>query len=149
MPPPTLRAGPRTTESGSAWQFPFAGTQNCVPVKGISPETYRRITFVALVMLGVIVVTGAAVRLTGSGLGCPEWPNCDTGHLTPHGDTGYHAFVEFVNRTFTGLVSLAVIIAVLGSLARTPRRRDLTWLSLGLVVGVVAQIVLGGLTVIY
>lgn len=100
-------------------------------------------------MLGVIVVTGAAVRLTGSGLGCPEWPNCDTGHLTPHGDTGYHGFVEFVNRTFTGLVSIAVIIAVLASLARTPRRRDLTLLSCGLVIGVIAQIVLGGLTVIY
>jgi cytochrome c oxidase assembly protein subunit 15 len=118
-------------------------------VKGISPGEYRRVTFVALVLLCVIVVTGAAVRLTGSGLGCPEWPNCDTGHLTPHGDTGYHGFVEFVNRAFTGLVSLAVIVAVLGSLVRTPRRRDLTWLSCGLVVGVIAQIVLGGLTVIY
>ena len=54
-----------------------------------------------------------------------------------------------MNRTFTGLVSLAVILAVLGSFLRDPRRRDLTWLSFGLVVGVLAQIVLGGLTVIY
>lgn len=115
----------------------------------MSPKGYRRVTFVALVALGVIVVTGAAVRLTGSGLGCPQWPNCESGSLTPYGDSGYHAFVEFVNRTFTGLVSLAVIVAVLGSLARTPRRRDLTWLSIGLVAGVVVQIVLGGLTVIY
>ena len=89
------------------------------------------------------------MRLTGSGLGCPEWPNCDAGHLSPHGDTGYHGAVEFVNRTFTGLVSILVILAVLGSVVRTPRRRDLTWLSLGLVAGVVAQIVLGGLVVIY
>jgi cytochrome c oxidase assembly protein subunit 15 len=102
-----------------------------------------------LIALAVIVVTGGAVRLTGSGLGCPQWPNCDTGHLTPHGQTGYHAAIEFVNRTFTGLVSLAVILAVLGSFLREPRRRDLTWLSFGLVVGVLAQIVLGGLTVIY
>jgi cytochrome c oxidase assembly protein subunit 15 len=107
------------------------------------------VTFLALVALGVIVVTGAAVRLTGSGLGCPEWPNCDTGHLSPHGDTGYHGVVEFVNRTFTGLVSVLVMLAVLGSLVRSPRRRDLTWLSLGLVAGVIAQIVLGGLVVIY
>ncbi|MEY2454471.1 MAG: heme a synthase [Acidimicrobiaceae bacterium] len=106
-------------------------------------------TFLALVALGVIVVTGAAVRLTGSGLGCPEWPNCDAGHLSPHGNTGYHGAVEFVNRTFTGLVSILVMLAVLGSLVRTPRRRDLTWLSLGLVAGVLAQIVLGGLVVIY
>jgi len=103
----------------------------------------------ALVALAVIVVSGGAVRLTGSGLGCPQWPNCDAGHLTPHGQTGYHGAVEFVNRAFTGLVSLAVILAVLGSFIRTPRRRDLTWLSFGLVVGVLAQIVLGGLTVIY
>jgi cytochrome c oxidase assembly protein subunit 15 len=97
----------------------------------------------------VIVVTGAAVRLTSSGLGCPEWPNCDTGHLSPHGTTGFHGAIEFVNRTFTGLVSILVIVAVLGSLIRAPRRRDLVWLSAGLVVGVLAQIVLGGLVVIY
>ena len=106
-------------------------------------------TWFALIALGVIVVTGAAVRLTSSGLGCPEWPNCDPGQLTPHGTTGYHGAVEFVNRAFTGLVSLLVILAVLGSLVRAPRRRDLTWLSIGLVVGVLAQIVLGGLTVRY
>jgi cytochrome c oxidase assembly protein subunit 15 len=115
----------------------------------LSPAAYRRVTFLALVALGVIVVTGAAVRLTGSGLGCPEWPNCDAGHLSPHGNTGYHGAVEFVNRTFTGLVSILVMLAVLGSLVRAPRRRDLTWLSLGLVAGVLAQIVLGGLVVIY
>src|SRR5262249_22803241 len=103
----------------------------------------------ALVALGVIVVSGGAVRLTGSGLGCPQWPNCDAGHLAPHGETGYHGAIEFVNRVFTGLVSFAVIVAVLGSFIRVPRRRDLTWLSVGLVVGVLAQIVLGGLTVIY
>jgi cytochrome c oxidase assembly protein subunit 15 len=57
--------------------------------------------------------------------------------------------VEFVNRTVTGLVSVAVIVAVLGSLARRPRRSDLTWLSLGLVAGVVGQIVLGGLVVLF
>lgn len=116
---------------------------------GISPRGYRRVTFAALVLLCVIVVTGAAVRLTGSGLGCPQWPNCEPGSLTPHGDSGPRAFVEFVNRTFTGLVSLAVIVAVLGSLVRRPRRTDLTWLSVGLVAGVVGQIVLGGLSVIF
>src|SRR4051794_34901721 len=131
--------------------FPVTRTQNCVRMTGrtLSAAAYRRVTLFALVALGVIVVTGAAVRLTGSGLGCPEWPNCDTGHLSPHGTTGYHGAVEYVNRLFTGLVSVLVIVAVLASLVREPRRRDLTWLSIGLVVGVVAQIVLGGLTVIY
>ena len=115
----------------------------------LSPGAYRRVTFAALVALGVIVVTGAAVRLTGSGLGCPDWPNCDPGHLAPHGDTGYHGYVEYVNRLFTGLVSVLVALAVLGSLRRAPKRNDLTWLSIGLVVGVVGQIGLGALVVIF
>ena len=92
----------------------------------LTPETYRRVTRLALIALCVAVVTGAAVRLTGSGLGCTDWPNCDAGHLSPHGDTGYHGYVEFVNRLFTGAVSVVVIVAVLGSLRRVPRRRDLT-----------------------
>jgi cytochrome c oxidase assembly protein subunit 15 len=114
----------------------------------LSPSAYRRITVIAAVLVGIIIVTGAAVRLTGSGLGCPSWPNCSPGRLTPHSATSYHAMVEFVNRTFTGAVSIGVIAAVLGSLLRTPRRRDLTWLSLGLVGGVIGQIVLGGITVL-
>jgi cytochrome c oxidase assembly protein subunit 15 len=115
----------------------------------LSPAAYRRITIVAAVLLGVIIVTGGAVRLTGSGLGCPSWPNCTAGRLTPHSATDEHAMVEFVNRVFTGLVSLAVVVAVLGSLWRVPRRVDLVWLSVGLVAGVFAQAVLGGLTVLF
>jgi len=113
----------------------------------LSPRAYQRITLVALVALAFIVVTGAGVRLTGSGLGCPNWPTCDDGRIVA--PLEYHAMVEFVNRMVTGLVSLAVMLAVLGSLVRTPRRRDLTWLSLGLVAGVLGQIVLGGLVVLF
>jgi cytochrome c oxidase assembly protein subunit 15 len=113
----------------------------------LSPAAYRRVTLIALVALAFIIVTGGAVRLTGSGLGCPDWPNCDDGRLVAPLEK--HAMVEFVNRTVTGLVSVAVIVAVLGSLKRDPRRRDLVWLSLGLVAGVVGQIVLGGLTVLF
>ncbi|MEQ8716515.1 MAG: COX15/CtaA family protein [Acidimicrobiales bacterium] len=113
----------------------------------ISPERYRAITVVALVALAVIIVTGAAVRLTGSGLGCSDWPSCEEDQF--HADLEYHALIEFVNRLITGIVSIAVIAAVLGSLARRPRRRDLTLWSLGLVAGVLGQIVLGGLVVIY
>jgi heme a synthase len=115
----------------------------------LSPVAYRRITLVSAILLGIIIVTGGAVRLTKSGLGCPSWPNCSAGRLTPHSASDAHAMVEFVNRVFTGLVSVAVIVAVLGSIARVPRRRDLVWLSAGLVVGVVAQAVLGGLTVLF
>ncbi|MFI5045490.1 MAG: heme A synthase [Acidimicrobiia bacterium] len=115
----------------------------------LSPTAYRRITLVAAILLGIIIVTGGAVRLTNSGLGCPSWPNCEAGSLTPRSASDYNAMVEFLNRTFTGLVSVAVIVAVLGSLVRVPRRKDLVWLSVGLVAGVVAQAVLGGLTVLF
>ena len=118
-----------------------------MPVPRLTPSAYRTITLLALAALCVIVVSGAAVRISGSGLGCPEWPNCGPHELAPHGDLGGHAGVEFGNRVFTGLVSVAVIVAVLGSLVRVPRRRDLTQLSLGLVGGVLAQVVLGGITV--
>jgi cytochrome c oxidase assembly protein subunit 15 len=115
----------------------------------LSPAAYRRIVLVAAVLLGLIIVSGGAVRLTGSGLGCPDWPNCRPGSLVPKGASDGHAMVEFVNRIFTGAVSIAVIVCVLGSLLRDPRRRDLVWLSWGLVFGVVAQAVLGGLTVLF
>ena len=117
-------------------------------MRRLTPAAYRRITLVAVVSLAVIVVTGATVRLTGSGLGCTDWPNCSTGRLTPGKVSDAPAMIEFVNRLVTGVVSVAVIVAVLGSLVREPRRRDLTLLSWGLVLGVVAQIVLGGLVVL-
>ncbi|HEV2992803.1 MAG TPA: COX15/CtaA family protein [Acidimicrobiia bacterium] len=115
----------------------------------VSPAAYRRITFAAALLLAVIIVTGGAVRLTGSGLGCPDWPNCDPGHLTPRSAADVNAMVEFLNRVFTALVSVAVGLAVVGALLRRPRRADLVWLSLGLVAGFVAQAVLGGLVVLF
>jgi cytochrome c oxidase assembly protein subunit 15 len=111
----------------------------------LNPGEYRTVCFAALVLLGVIVVSGAAVRLTGSGLGCDDWPRCNSTKFVDV--SSGHAAIEQVNRLFTGLVSAGVIAAVLGSLIRTPRRRDLTRLSLGLVAGVVGQVVLGGITV--
>jgi cytochrome c oxidase assembly protein subunit 15 len=113
----------------------------------ISPAGYRRITFVALIALGFIVVTGGAVRVTGSGLGCPDWPTCAQGRLVA--PLEYHALVEFVNRMVTGTVSVLVILAVLAALRRRPFRRDLVWLAVGLVLGVIGQIVLGGLVVLF
>jgi heme a synthase len=108
----------------------------------ISPGAYRHVCLFGVWALGFIIVTGAAVRLTGSGLGCPDWPTC-SGHnvVAPW---QYHAVIEFGNRVVTGAVSLAVIAAVCGSAIRRPRRRDLNWLSWGLVAGLVGQIVLGG-----
>ncbi len=100
----------------------------------------------ALVLLCAIVVTGAAVRLTGSGLGCSSWPNCEPGEFIEIGDP--NQAIEQLNRLFTGAVSVGVAAAVLGATRLRRRRRDLLWLSLGLVAGVLGQIVLGGITVL-
>lgn len=112
----------------------------------LSARAYRRVTVVALAMLGVIVVTGALVRLTGSGLGCVDWPACNQERFIDVSST--HGAIEQINRLFTGIVALSVIFAVLGSLVRVRRRRDLTWLSVGLVLGVLAQVVIGGIVVL-
>lgn len=113
----------------------------------ISPARYRQVTFAALIMVSAIIVTGAAVRVTGSGLGCPDWPTCTSESLVP--PMSYHPLVEFVNRVFTGALSLTVVVLVLASLARRPRRRDLVWLSAGVAFGIPIQIVIGGLSVLF
>ncbi|WP_419918928.1 COX15/CtaA family protein [Candidatus Poriferisocius sp.] len=113
----------------------------------VHPAAYRRIAIGALALLTLIIVSGGAVRLTGSGLGCPDWPACDNDQLVAPLEV--HAMIEFINRLITGLVSAIVIATVLGSHWRVPRRSDLVWLSWGLVAGVLAQIVLGGLVVLY
>lgn len=112
----------------------------------VSPVAYTRICRIALVLLCIIVVTGAAVRLTGSGLGCTDWPQCNSERFIDV-STG-HGAIEQVNRLFTGLVAAGVIAAVLAARRRSPYRRDLVGLSWGLVIGVLAQVVLGGLVVL-
>jgi heme a synthase len=110
----------------------------------ISPERYRRIAVLALAALTVIVLTGAAVRLTDSGLGCPDWPRC-YGKVVP--PLSLHSVIEFGNRVFSGLVGVVAVGAWVASLLRVPCRRDLVWISVLLPLGVVAQAVLGGFTV--
>jgi len=109
-----------------------------------TPEQYVKLAWAALVALTVIVLTGAAVRLSGSGLGCPTWPKC-YGNLYP--PLNSHAVIEFGNRVLSVPVVLAAGFAWLGALRRRPYRRDLVWLSSLLPLGVVAQAVLGGFTV--
>ncbi len=111
----------------------------------VSPSLSHRLNVLALVLTALIVVTGGAVRLTGSGLGCADWPSCSAGHLTPA--LQFHGLVEFGNRLVTVVLTIAVAAAFLGACLRAPRRRDLVWLSGGLVAGVLAQAVLGGIVV--
>lgn len=112
----------------------------------ISERTFSRLCLAALVALFTIVITGALVRLTGSGLGCSDWPACNEEKFVDV-STG-HGAIEQVNRLFTGVVAASVIAAVLGSLRLAQRRRGVTWLSVGLVLGVLAQVVIGGIVVL-
>lgn len=112
----------------------------------VSPERYTKVAISALVLLCIIVITGAAVRLTGSGLGCVDWPRCNEEKFIDV-STG-HGAIEQVNRLFTGLVAAGVIAAVLAAHRRIPRRSDLVRLAWGLVIGVVGQVVLGGIVVL-
>jgi cytochrome c oxidase assembly protein subunit 15 len=110
----------------------------------LTPAQYAIVAYAALVALTLIVLTGAAVRLTGSGLGCPTWPKC-YGNVYPPLNT--HAVIEFSNRLLTAPVSIAAGLAWLGALRRRPYRRDLVWLGALLPLGVIGQAVLGGFTV--
>jgi cytochrome c oxidase assembly protein subunit 15 len=99
----------------------------------------------ALVLFTLIVISGAAVRLTGSGLGCPEWPRCNGTSVTP---SDGHAYIEFGNRLITTPVSIAAVLCLVFALLRRPYRRDFTVLGALLVAGVAVQAVLGGITVL-
>jgi heme a synthase len=110
----------------------------------VTPAQYLIVAYLALGALTVIVVTGAAVRLSGSGLGCPTWPKC-YGHVYPPLNT--HAVIEFSNRVVTVPVSIAAGAAWLLAIRRRPYRRDLVRLGALLPLGVIAQAVLGGFTV--
>jgi cytochrome c oxidase assembly protein subunit 15 len=112
----------------------------------VSAPLVHRLNQAVLALVTLIVLTGGAVRLTGSGLGCSDWPDCSTGHLTPA--LQFHPLIEFSNRMVTDILVVAVAAAFLAAIFRTPRRRDLIWLSGGLVAGILVQAVIGGIVVL-
>ena len=112
----------------------------------VTPRTYERVCLAALVLVFAIILTGAAVRLTGSGLGCPNWPKCGGGYVAP---LELHAWIEFGNRLVTFLVGLPCLATFVLAYRRRPYRRDLRRLSMLLPLGVLAQGILGGFTVMF
>jgi cytochrome c oxidase assembly protein subunit 15 len=95
-----------------------------------------------------IIGTGGAVRLTGSGLGCPTWPTCTAESLVPTPEMGIHGLIEFGNRTMTGLVGIIAAIVVILVLKLRHERRDLFVLAVVVLGGVAAQAIVGGITVL-
>lgn len=110
----------------------------------------QRVLLASLLAQCGIVLTGALVRLTGSGLGCPTWPECTDGSLVPvsHQAEGWHKYIEFGNRTLTFVVTLACLAGLMVALRHRPRRTSIITLSVLVLVGVAAQAVLGGVTVL-
>jgi heme a synthase len=104
------------------------------------------LAWATLVANMLLVVTGGAVRLTGSGLGCPTWPRCTDRSFRPHGELSLHQAIEFGNRTLT-FVLTAVAIATIVAMWRTGRR-DLLVMSLITALGILAQAGIGGITVL-
>lgn len=117
-----------------------------MPTRNLSEKAFLTISQCALGFLCVIVVSGALVRLTGSGLGCIDWPGCSQTKFVDI-STG-HSAIEQINRLFTGVVSAAVAASALGSFFVSPRHRKTIWLAIGLVIGVLVQVLLGALVVI-
>jgi cytochrome c oxidase assembly protein subunit 15 len=112
----------------------------------LTPRVYRRLTLGIVVLLGLIIVTGAAVRLTNSGLGCPDWPNCNASNFVSV--ENHHEAIEQLNRLLSGAIGVPIALALLASYRRKPRRRDLIALSWALFALFWAEAVLGGIAVI-
>ena len=109
-----------------------------------TPDSFRKLSYRALLVVSLIIATGAAVRLSGSGLGCPTWPKC-FGKVYPPLQS--HALIEFGNRVLSGCRRRRRGRYVIQACRRKPFRRDLALLAFLLPLGIVAQAMLGGFTV--
>ena len=119
-----------------------------------TPVSMRRIALAGVISSAGIILSGAAVRLSKSGLGCPDWPQCTRGSLvaahTP-GDPMFHTWIEFGNRMVTVAVTVVAVAVLIAAWRFRPggrRRTDLVWLAAVQPAGIVAQIVLGGIVVL-
>lgn len=112
----------------------------------LSPAGFRRFAWWAVVCLVVIVGTGATVRLTGSGLGCPHWPTCNATHALPK---GYHSDIEFSNRIVSAVTVISTLALALAAWRTPALGRRGRWLATAVAAGTLAQAPLGAITVYY
>ena len=133
-----------STSTSSSTTEPPSDTVAAVGSRWLAP-----ILLANLVAEVAIVVTGGLVRVTGSGLGCPTWPECVDGSITPTVEQaeGFHKWIEFGNRTLTGVLGLLALATVLAVWRWAPRRA-MRAASVIVLVGVLGQAVLGGITVL-
>lgn len=110
------------------------------------PRAFRRLTLVDLVLVVAVIVTGAAVRLTGSGLGCSDWPACNPDDFVSVGTR--HEAIEQLNRLYSGAIGVPLALTVVFAHRRVPRRRDLVAGAWAMLVLFLANAVLGGISVL-
>ena len=114
-----------------------------------SPARIKLYVWLSLASQILIVVTGGAVRLTASGLGCPTWPKCTEDSITNVPEQGIHGFIEFANRLLTFvliLIALLTFIAIMRS--GKAKRKGMVWPSFSLGLGIIAQAIIGGISVL-
>lgn len=116
------------------------------PASGVS-RGIRVVAWFSFIAQTTIIATGGAVRLTGSGLGCPTWPTCTPDSLIPTEELTYHSLIEFGNRLMTGVVGIVALVLFLLVWRLRRERRDLFALSIVVGAGIVAQAIVGGITV--
>lgn len=121
----------------------------CPPtVDNVQPQTVRRLALASVVANSAIVVTGGAVRLTSSGLGCPTWPRCTEATLTPTAEYAAHGIIEFGNRLLTFALTAVVLACLVAVYRQRPRRPQMRTLATLVFLGIPAQALLGGVTVL-
>jgi heme a synthase len=114
----------------------------------VKSSVLRPLALASLIANVGLVVTGAAVRLTGSGLGCPTWPKCTDGSYTTTAEMGVHGVIEFGNRMLTFVLGFIALACVVAAFVNRPRRRSTLWLSVAVLLYIPLQGVLGGITVL-
>jgi heme a synthase len=155
--PPAGSAGP-APEPPPAPRGAAAAVRRAVDaVWAPTPVSMRRIALAGVISTAGIILTGAAVRLSKSGLGCPDWPQCTRSSLVAahtRGDPMFHTWIEFGNRLVTVVVTVVAVAVLVAAWRFRPggpgarRRSDLVWLAAAQPAGIVAQIVLGGIVVL-
>ena len=146
-----LRTTPVSLEPSALEALPSGSAPGGLARVLAGPRALARWAVASLVANVVIVVTGGLVRLTASGLGCPTWPRCTEDSYVSHPALGLHGAIEFGNRLLTFVLVIVAVATWLSAMLHRDggrKRRDLRWIAAGLALGIPAQAVIGGISVL-